>query len=405
MRLVVLFCFSSVIAFGQTIATYKVSVPVSGTDVVPVSVNLDPKIDLADSLLFALYEKSSPVPFQLGKNGEARTLSWIVKAGETSTYTLRKAKHKATAPRVTATAKDGEMIIRSGDKNLLSYVYKTVYPPAGVDSAYRRSGFIHPLWSPSGKVLTRTQPKDHYHHYGIWNPWTHTLYKGDTIDFWNIGNGKATVRFSKFMSQTSGDIFAEYVSVHEHVVTKKGTKPDVAMEETQVVRVYNPGPDYYIMDFTSYLQCASDAPITLLEYRYGGFGWRTTEKWDNKNSEVITSEGKNRKEADGSLARWCIIQGAIDDAYAGAVMMSHPENYNHPEPLRIWPENQYNRGDMFANFSPTKNKDWALEPGKTYVLRYRMLVFDNKMTKERAEAAWEAFAQPPTVVGAVSSKK
>jgi len=120
---------------------------------------------------------------------------------------------------------------------------------------------------------------------------------------------------------------------------------------------------------------------------------------------VITSEGKNRKEADGSLARWCIIQGAIDDAYAGAVMMSHPENYNHPEPLRIWPENQYNRGDMFANFSPTKNKDWALEPGKTYVLRYRMLVFDNKMTKERAEAAWEAFAQPPTVVGAVSSKK
>jgi len=241
MRLVVLFCFSSVIAFGQTIATYKVSVPVSGTDVVPVSVNLDPKIDLADSLLFALYEKSSPVPFQLGKNGEARTLSWIVKAGETSTYTLRKAKHKATAPRVTATAKDGEMIIRSGDKNLLSYVYKTVYPPAGVDSAYRRSGFIHPLWSPSGKVLTRTQPKDHYHHYGIWNPWTHTLYKGDTIDFWNIGNGKATVRFSKFMSQTSGDIFAEYVSVHEHVVTKKGTKPDVAMEETQVVRVYNTG--------------------------------------------------------------------------------------------------------------------------------------------------------------------
>jgi hypothetical protein len=60
---------------------------------------------------------------------------------------------------------------------------------------------------------------------------------------------------------------------------------------------------------------------------------------------------------------------------------------------------------MFANFSPTKNKDWALEPGKTYTLHYRMLVFNEKMTKERAEEAWRFFAQPPTVVAAWSGKK
>lgn len=395
--LVALLFLLTVDCIAQTIATLKVSV--AGNDLVPVSILLDPVTSEPDSAL-ALYLDKTKIPFQI-ENSDQRTLHWLAKSGA---YKLTKEAHKKSSSKLTTEAKNGELTIKASDKNLLRYVYKTVYPPAGVDTSYRRSGFIHPLWSPGGQVLTRIQPKDHYHHYGLWNPWTHTLYKGDTIDFWNIGNGKATVRFSKFVGATSGDVFAGYQSVHEHVVTRKGKSADIAMNEIQSVRVYDPGKEYYIMDFTSTLTCASAAPITLLEYRYGGFGWRTTEKWDNKNSEVITSEGKGRKEADGSKARWCIVQGSIDDAYAGAVMMSHPVNYNHPEPLRIWPENQYDRGDMFANFSPTKDKDWALEPGKTYVLRYRMVVFNNKMTKERAEAAWKVFANPPLVTITLAGK-
>jgi len=77
--------------------------------------------------------------------------------------------------------------------------------------------------------------------------------------------------------------------------------------------------------------------------------------------------------------------------------MSYPTNYNHPEPLRIWPENQYDRGDMFANFSPTKNKDWLLEPGKVYTLKYRLLVYNGHFTKEKADYAWQDFAHPPKV--------
>ena len=72
--------------------------------------------------------------------------------------------------------------------------------------------------------------------------------------------------------------------------------------------------------------------------------------------------------------------------------MSFPNNYNHPEPLRIWPLNQNERGDVFANFSPTKNMDWELIPGKTYVLKYRLLVFNGKLTKDIAENEWQNFA-------------
>jgi hypothetical protein len=140
------------------------------------------------------------------------------------------------------------------------------------------------------------------------------------------------------------------------------------------------------------------SPVRLLEYRYGGIGWRATEQWTRENSSVLTSEGKTRKEADGSLARWCIVEGPVDSENTGAVMMSYPANYNHPEPLRIWPENSNrNRGDMFANFSPTKNMDWLLEPGQNYVLKYRFVVFNGEVTPGQAEAGWRYFADPPVV--------
>lgn len=75
---------------------------------------------------------------------------------------------------------DSVLTISSGAMKLLTYQFKTVYPPKGIDTAYKRSGFIHPLYTPHGQVLTRIQPPDHYHHYGIWNPWTHTLFEKDT---------------------------------------------------------------------------------------------------------------------------------------------------------------------------------------------------------------------------------
>jgi len=97
---------------------------------------------------------------------------------------------------------DSVLTISSGDQKLLTYQFKPVYPPAGQDTNYKRSGFIHPLYTPHGQVLTRIQPPDHYHHYGIWNAWTHTFFEGDTVDFWNIKGRQGTVRFVKFTSKT-----------------------------------------------------------------------------------------------------------------------------------------------------------------------------------------------------------
>lgn len=389
---------------AQKLATFEADLSGTTTETsFPVSVALD-NITMLNQANLSLLEISGnarkSTPFQVS-DGELRLMTWIVTPDKKSkrTYELVKTNSIASPKNTLVAVKDNGMLtIESGNKKLLRYYYGTVYPPAGVDSAYRRSGFIHPLWSPKGQVLTRIQPKDHYHHYGIWNPWTHVLFEGDTVDFWNIRGKQATVRFANFVSTTNGLVFAEFKAVHEHVVFKKDKTEKVAINELQTVRVYVPENDrYFLVDITSQMNCASNSPVRLLEYRYGGLGWRTTEKWDNKNSEVLTSEGKTRKDSDGTTARWVIVQGAIDDEYAGAVMLSYPTNYNYPEPIRIWPENQYDRGDMFANFSPTKNKDWLLEPGKIYTLKYRLVVFNGHFNKEKAEEVWKRFANTPVV--------
>jgi len=393
-------------SYAQKVASLEVNLTKAAYGLnIPVSINLDEITYLSDTLL-VLYEVKdkgkTTVPFQI-EPGDPRKLTWMIaagtgSAGEKHMFELVKGRPDQKEA-IRASVNDGALVIHSGDQNLLQYNFKTVYPPRGVDTAYKRSGFIHPLWSPHGQVLTRIQPPDHYHHYGIWNPWTHVAYEGDTVDFWNINSRQGTVRFTKFASEVNGPVFSEFGALHEHVVFKKTGKEKVAMNELQRVRVYAPGKnqDFFIVDFNMQMNCADESPVKLLEYRYAGLGWRTTEKWDNKNSMVLTSEGKTRKDSDGSKARWCIVQGEIDNDYAGVVMMSFPTNYNYPEPLRIWPENQNDRGDMFANFCPTKDMDWLLNPGKNYALRYRFLVFNGHFDKEKAESAWYYFAHPPEV--------
>lgn len=398
----VLFCLlaASLCHAQKPLASFEVDTR-SVTLEVPVSIPLDNITRLPDTAL-ALYEVSGnnrvPQPFQIERH-DNRRLHWIITPNATQkkrTYELAQVQQTPAGREMSLTKNDGALVIGSGDKKLLQYNFKTVYPPPGVDTVFKRSAFIHPLWSPRGQSLTRIQPPDHYHHYGIWNPWTHLLYKGDTLDLWNLNAKKGTVRFAHFIEAQAGQVFAEYGALHEHVAFRRSGH-EVMINEVQTVRVYRPSDhNFYVADITISMTCVT-APVLLLKYRYGGLGWRTTEQWNKDNSEVLTSDGKKRRNADGSKARWCLVQGAVDDDHAGVLMMSFPTNYNHPEPLRIWPEDQYKRGDMFANFSPTKDKDWLLEPGKNYVLRYRFIVFNGPFTEAQSEAAWQNFSAPPSV--------
>ena len=396
---------------AQPIATFTLTNH-GNTVGVPVYVDLDPLTYVADSSL-TLTEvtdgKNIPVPFQI-EHGYHRFLWWVITnehAGSSGVrkYKLEQKAHPAAMNQaITVTDDSGALIIKENGKNVLQYNYKTHYPPAGVDTAFKRSGFIHPLWSPVGNILTQINPPDHRHHMGIWNPWTDVLFQGKMVDFWNLGDKKGTVRFDHFIAKESGAVWGGFKALQQHIVLPDAISPTekTAMNEVWDVRVYNVGDKMWLWDFTSTLNCAGNDSVLLKEYRYGGFGFRATADWNNKNSKVLTSEGKTRKEADAGTARWCMIDGDMQQGHSGILFMSYPANYNFPEPMRVWPEDMNGRGDVFFSFSPTRNTDWLLMPGKSYVLKYRMLVFDNTITPEQAEQAWQSFAHPPAI--AISKK-
>ena len=398
---------------AQLIATLEVKFKNEKTDLtIPVHINLDAITLLPDSILQLVEVKGksrSPIAYQVETNGH-RELYWLIEpglnTGKQRVYELIKGVPYEYSSHITASKDSGYLTIRNNNKNLLRYNYKTVYPPKGVDTVYRRSAFIHPLWSPRGQELTRINAPDHYHHWGLWNPWTEVLFENDSVDFWNLARKQGTVQFAKFLSITSGNVFADYKALHEHVVFKKSGENKIAINEVQSVKIYQPADNsnYYIADILIQLNCASESPVLLLEYRYGGLGMRATQEWNKDNSTVITSEGKARKEADGSKARWCMVQGSVNNDFAGIIFMSYPTNYNYPEPLRVWPEEMNNRGDVFINFSPTKNMNWLLSPGKEYLLKYRLIVFNDPFSKEKAEKGWEDFVYPPAITIRLNKK-
>ncbi|MFB2119593.1 PmoA family protein [Parapedobacter sp. 2B3] len=286
-----------------------------------------------------------------------------------------------------------ELLLSNPDgKPLLTYRYTVKPPPPGVDEAYGRAGYIHPLQTIAGKVLTHIQPADHYHHYGLWNPWTHVEYKGKMYDLWNIGDKKGTVRFVDFAEIFQDKTHAGFEAIHDHVIFDDG-RETVIMKENWRIAISQLDADKYAVDIRSTLVPTTDADVVLKEYRYAGLGLRATPEWTNTNSGVLTSTGKTRKDADGSLERWGMMYGQLGDSEGGVLFLSHPDNYNSPEPIRIWPENANGgRGDQFFNFAPTKNMDWILEAGKTYTLQYRLVIFDGKLSAAEAEQLWQTFA-------------
>jgi len=368
----------------------------------PVSIPLvNLSLDETDELILKWIDGTNEkeVPCQL-EPGIPPQLWWIIsdtlKPGEDRLYRLYP-DESGDEPILKTILEEEYLSIYAGSMPVLQYNHAPVSPPDGVDSSYTRSGFIHPLWSPSGDTLTRIQPPDHYHHYGIWNPWTRVNVEGREVDFWNLGDKKGTVRFNSYVSTTSGSVFGGFRVLHDHVDLTAPGGEKVALREEWDVRTWkpfqHPSGECWLWDLTSILSGATTEPVTLEQYRYGGgIGFRATESWQNSNSWIVTSEGKTRENGDATRARWCMVYGETGNGMSGILFMSHPQNREHPEPMRIWPvEND----DVFFEFCPVRHNEWRVLPGEKKILTYRMLVYTGTITTEVAERLWQDFAYPP----------
>lgn len=290
---------------------------------------------------------------------------------------------------------DAAIVITNGEKPVLTYHKAEVDPPAEADPIYKRSGFIFPLHTPSGGVVTGIHPDDHYHHLGLWHAWVETEFDGETIDFWNLKKGTGRIRFGKTLETKSDGKSATFSVIQEHVgYLGEAKKETVILEETFTVSV-SAAKDgsAYLVDYTTAQENITTKPLELPAYRYGGcLAWRAPFSWDNRtNSNYLTSEGLDKEESHTSRARWIAMHGPVDEAKNPGTLavLIHKKNHDFPQRLRTW--NDPKNGKMFLCVVPVQKHPWAIEPAKTETMRYRLVVSDGKPDAEKIEAEWKSW--------------
>ncbi|MDR0795781.1 MAG: PmoA family protein [Tannerella sp.] len=362
-------------------------------------------LDISGDSTFELVEitggKSKKTPCQIMvEAGSNPVLYWVLqgetKAGSVRTFTAKKVKTTPSGFSMRVQDTSDEMILTKSGFQVLKFKYSITPPPAGVDPSFERGGYFHPVFAPSGFVLTAIQPKDHYHHFGIWNAWTRMEHENAVYDLWNIGDKQGTVRVDKILSTFEGNVGSGFDVDFDHIAFAPSGEEKLMKERLHVTSWNVDGG--FLWDYESLSIPIAKQPVTMKAYRYGGFVYRATEQWTKENSQIITSDIPTRNRIDGTTARWINVTGETEKGPVSILFLGHPDNINAPQPLRIWDEAANNgRGDIMINFAPAKFVDWQLQPATPYSMRYRIFTCDGVMTNGTADRLWRDYADPPIV--------
>ena len=382
--------FASMLPVGSA-RDYRITLPAAEEDRAGQRIVLQLPAD-APRAAHLLDAGQQPIALQRQPDGSSHLFVPFQAAGKTLTFTPTAAG--GTRADEVRTRRDGPRLdITGGDQPLLSYWVGVRPPPqSSIDPAYRRSGFIHPVVTPGGVEVTDSYPADHLHHHGIWSPWTKTRFQGREPDFWNMGQRKGKVDAVELTREWSGPVHAGFVARHDFVDLTSGS-PVVALHETWEVQVYRPHGDArpaHVFDLVITQTCATEDPLILPEYHYGGLGYRGHGQWNGETqTRFLTSEGiTDRVKAHATRARWCHVGGEVDGKFAGTAILGHPDNFRAPQPMRIHPK------EPFFCFAPSQLGDWQIEPGQPYVARYRFVVMDGEPDRALLDAYWAGYADP-----------
>ena len=296
------------------------------------------------------------------------------------------------ADKFTVAESEATLDIKNREEVVLRYHKALVPPPKGVDPAYTRSGFIHPLRTPGGTAVTGIHPKDHYHHLGLWHVWVKSKHNGRAIDFWNLKKKEGTVRYAKTLETLEEDGGAGFAVEQEHVAFPGQKNEEVILREEFRVFVRLVG-DAYEVDYETKQKNVTKHALELPTYRYGGqIALRGNPTWNNNNSDYLSSEGKTRADGHKSRSRWCAVwgDGKTKGSFVHFAFLGHRENQDAPQRMRVWEKGNCN-GAIFLNYVPTQETGWSIKPGETSHMRYRIVLKEGKPSKEDLDKRWDAF--------------
>ncbi|HEY1081401.1 MAG TPA: PmoA family protein [Prosthecobacter sp.] len=352
-------------------------------------------------------KSSEPLPLQVDADGQAVLVIPHVAAREEISFSPVPSPGNQNTPAAGFSVKKDNGLLQVSrqaagkEQRIFGYQMEPGEVPPGVSKVFAHGAHLHPVYTPGGRLLTGNHPADHRWHRGIWMAWTKTEFDGAHPDFWNQGKSDikgqdsgpllGEVKFAKLVKMWAGPVQAGFVSQHQFVDHSTGNARTV-LDETWEVRIHAlpvGGQPAFVMDLVSTQTCASSVPLKLPRYHYGGLGVRGHAQWDPADKvSMLTSNGDDRKKGDSTKARWVSMGGEVDSQPASMGILIHPDNFRFPQPLRLNPKNPQ------LCIAPSQDGDWAIEPGKPLVSRYRFVLTDGPADAALLESAWKAYASP-----------
>jgi len=359
------------------------------------------------------------------KNG---AIVWILK-GKTKKKTKRSFKlvlekgPAATGPFTIEDINNKSLLVKCSDREVLRYTYGIIQEVEGKTGPYDRSSYIHPVWTPEGKVITGDFSPEHIHQRGIFFAWTKTIFGKIETEFWALGKSAGRILADALgPSVFDGPVFARLV------INNKGQVGDrIYFKEIWVVRIYAlSNEDIWLFDVdVSQVPTDPQNPhrppkkamsMVLPKVYYGGMSFRGPSEWLGFNSkdvaraiargvefkdakwlpsdvslDVLTDEGRDRKSGDRNSARWIDYTGPLSDDWGGLVMFDHPSNPRYPTPLRVHPELPY-----FC-YALVQNESYTVSSNEPLNLVYRFLIHSGHPQQRVNERFARDFVDPPKV--------
>jgi len=352
-----------------------------------------------DQVLALRDSEGAELPVQVDAGGTATFILPALGMGEQAQFTLVRPSQAANLG-ATAAAVAGAVQLNVGGSRVAEFVTSSRLP-AGVDGSNSRTGYLYPVYTPNGVLVTDDYPPDdeieqmHLHHHGTWGAWTRTQFNGHEVDFWNPwGQGRVDLEYVEAPWQ--GPVHAGLVATLTHEDIGEGGT--MALTERWVVRVYSThigAAPYFVFDLES-MQQAVDAPLRLETYHYGGFAVRGAREWRGGKFQFITSEGDTNQPDENTAPRanWVHLGGQVGTQTAGYALLGHPANYCSPQGLRLHPTDPY-----FSILPVVRNgcEPFDIVSGTPYVSRFRLVTSDGPADTGLLDRLWNDYAKPPVV--------
>ena len=250
------------------------------------------------------------------------------------------------------------------------------------ECAARKRPFLHPVATPSGKVLTRNAPEDHPWHHGLW----FTIKFVNEENFWEEYDAYGVLRHQ-------GEPTVEGDTVHGTLHWIRPDRETVALVEDRTFAHVPLGDDAYAIDLDTSLTVAVDTTFDRTPFTtwggYGGLALRGAGDWSD--TRLLLADGSEQERVLGERGAWCDLSSEV----GGIAMLDHPENARFPTPW-YGSTRAATYGDEgwsnFLNAAFLWDEPLAVAEGETLRVRHRVIVHDGAWDQERVEAAHQEWA-------------